>query len=278
VADKAILFDATKCTACRSCQAACKQWNENDEAIPETGKTKAVNVGSYSNPNNLSPSTWIKIESREVEENNKLRRLFTRRACMHCSDAGCITACPVDAVHRHESGFVTFNKDACIGCGYCSESCPFDVPMYTRNLLTGAAKMDKCTLCTTANLNRIAEGWEPACTKACPSGALYFGDRNELVTKGRERTQVLKDKGFTNAYLYGDKELDGLHVLYVLDDSPEFYGLPLRPSIPAETIAWKSVIQPAGWALAGLTIVGLSLNYLVARKAKLAKELSGKKE
>jgi len=278
VADKAILFDATKCTACRSCQAACKQWNENDEAIPETGKTKAVNVGSYSNPNNLSPSTWIKIESREVEENNKLRRLFTRRACMHCSDAGCITACPVDAVHRHESGFVTYNKDACIGCGYCVEACPFHVPRYTRNLLTGAAKMDKCTLCTTAGLDRIAQGWEPACVTTCPSGALHFNDRDILVAEGKKRVQALIAKGFNNAYLYGDKELGGLHVMYVLDELPETYELQTEPSIPMATIAWKDVIQPLGWTLGGLTLVGLGLNFLVAREAKRARELPGNKK
>lgn len=274
MADKAILYDPTKCTACRGCQAQCKQWNENDEGEGE----KTVNIGSYENPPDLSPKTWIKMEFRESEKNGKVRWLFTRRACLHCTDAGCVRVCPVDAVYHHNNGFVAYSKDTCIGCGYCVEACPFNVPRFTRNVFTGAAKMDKCTFCTTPSLDRIAEGWEPACVKTCPPKALKYGDRNELVVEGRKRVQALKAKGYNNAYLYGDKELDGLHVLYVLDESPEVYGLPVEPKIPAETIAWKNIIQPLGWAVGGLTIVGLGLNYLVAREAKRARELPGRKE
>jgi len=138
--------------------------------------------------------------------------------------------------------------------------------------------MDKCTFCTTPGLDRIAEGWEPACVKTCPTNALEYDDRNELVAEGKKRVQALKAKGYSNAYFYGDKELDGLHVMYVLDDSPEVYGLPANPQISAATIAWQDVIQPLGWALGGLTLVGLGINYLVAREAKLTKELPGKKE
>jgi len=105
-----------------------------------------------------------------------------------------------------------------------------------------------------------------------------YGDRDELVADGKQRVQALIGKGYSNAYLYGEKELDGLHVLYVLDDSPTVYGLPLNPQVSAATIAWQDVIQPLGWAVGGLTLVGLGINYLVAREAKLTKELPGKKE
>jgi len=114
--------------------------------------------------------------------------------------------------------------------------------------------------------------------KTCPTDALIYGNRDELVAEGKKRVQALKAKGYSNAYFYGDKELDGLHVMYVLDDSPEVYGLPVNPQISAATIAWQDVIQPLGWALGGLTLVGLGINYLIAREAKLAKELPGKKE
>jgi len=274
MADKAILYDATRCTACRGCQAACKQWNENDEGEGE----KTVNRGSYENPPDLSPQTWLKMRFTEDDSSGQLRWLFTRQACMHCTDAGCVRVCPNGSLYHHESGFVAYNKDTCTGCGYCIEACPFNVPRSERNLLTGIAKMDKCTFCTTPGLDRIAEGWEPACVKTCPTNALIYGDRNELVTEGKKRVQALKAKGYSNAYFYGDKELDGLHVMYVLDDSPEVYGLPANPQISAATIAWQDVIQPLGWALGGLTLVGLGINYLVAREAKLTKELPGKKE
>ena len=274
MAEKAILYDATRCTACRGCQVACKQWNENDEGEGE----KTFNWGSYENPPDLSPQTWLKMEFREVERGRQVDWLFNRRACMHCTDAGCVMVCPNGSLYHHESGFVSYNKDTCTGCGYCVEACPFLVPRTERNLVTGIAKMDKCTFCTTPGLDRIAAGWEPACVKSCPTDALIYGDRNQLVTEGRKRVQTLKAKGYSNAYFYGDRELGGLHIMYVLDDSPEVYGLEVDPKISAATIAWQEVLQPLGWAVGGLTIIGLGLNYLVAREAKLTKELPGKKE
>ena len=191
---------------------------------------------------------------------------------MHCTDAGCIRVCPNDSLYHDESGFVGYNKDTCTGCGYCVEACPFQVPRSTRNTLTGIAKMDKCTFCTTPGLNRITEGYEPACVKTCPTNALEYGDRNKLVAEGRKRVQALKAKGYSNAHFYGDTELDGLHVMYVLDDHPAVYGLPVEPKISAATIAWKDVIQPLGWAVGGVAILGLGLNYIVARSTTKKEE------
>lgn len=259
--EKAILFDATRCTACRGCQSACKQWNENDEGQGE----KTTNFGSYENPRDLSPRTWLKMEFREVERGGKVNWLFTRRACLHCTDAGCVKVCPTGALYHNDLGFVSYDKGQCSGCGYCVDACPFKVPRMTRNAITGIAKMDKCTFCTTPGLNRIDAGWEPACVKTCPPKALTYGERSELLTEAKKRVDALKAKGWSNANLYGEKELNGLHVMYVLDDSPTTYGLPARPLIAAATIARKDVIQPLGWAVGGLTVLGLGLNWLVAR-------------
>ena len=266
MAEKAILYDATLCTACRGCQVACKQWNENDEFIPDwENGVDAKNQGSYENPPDLSPSTWIKMEFREIEAGGQVRWLFTRRACMHCTDAGCVKVCPNGSLYHNELGFVAYNKDTCTGCGYCIEACPFDVPRSERNIITGIAKMDKCTLCTTPGFDRIAEGYEPSCVKTCPPGALKYGDRSQLIAEGKKQVQLLQSKGWSNANLYGENELNGLHVLYVLDDSPAIYGLPVAPRLSAATIAWQDVVQPLGWAVGGATILGLGLNYIVAR-------------
>ena len=269
--EKAILYDTTKCTACRACQVTCKQWNE-------LKAEETTNRGTYENPPDLSPTTWLKMRFTEVEAGGKVRWLFTRQACMHCTDAACVEVCPIGALYRHKLGFVAYDKDICSGCGYCLDFCPFHVPRSERNLLTGIAKMDKCTLCTTPELNRVSAGDEPACVKTCPTNALVFGDQDELVSEGRKRVQSLTAKGYSNAYLYGDRELGGLHVMYILDDSPEIYGLPVNPQVPATAIAWQNVTQPLGWTLGGITLLGLGLNYIIARKAKLDKELSGKKE
>ena len=85
MADKAILYDASKCTACRGCQVGCKQWNENDEDIPTTENgVDSYNWGSYENPRDLSPSTWLKMRFTEYDGAGKMEWLFTRQACMHC--------------------------------------------------------------------------------------------------------------------------------------------------------------------------------------------------
>jgi len=274
MADKAILYDATRCTACRGCQAACKQWNENDEGAGE----KTVQIGSYENPKDLSTRTWLKMEFRESEQAGKVRWLFTRRACMHCTDAACVKVCPNGTLYHNSLGFVTYNKDTCTGCGYCHDFCPFDVPRFTRNPLTSEAKMDKCIFCVSPGLDRITAGLEPACVKTCPPDALIFGDRPALLTEGKKRITALKAKGFSNAYLYGENEVGGTHVMYVLEDSPVSYGLPASPRVPPTAIAWQDILKPLGWVAGGLTIIGLALNFIVAREAKMTKELPGKKE
>ena len=255
---KAILYDASKCTACRGCQVACKSWNE----LPAETTT---NRGTYENPPDLSGKTRLKIEFRETEDNGKIEWLFNRRACMHCTDASCVRVCPNGTLSHHELGFVAYNPDTCTGCGYCADACPFGVPHLSGNIFMGVNKMNKCSLCTSPGLDRINASMEPACVTTCPTGALLYGDRDGLVAEARQRVQELKASGKTEANLYGENELDGLHVLYVLEKSPTAYGLPKNPQVPAATIAWKNVIQPVGWVVGGLTLVGLGLNYIVAR-------------
>ncbi|MGW8181808.1 MAG: 4Fe-4S dicluster domain-containing protein, partial [bacterium] len=148
---KAILYDESKCTACRGCQTACKQWN----GLPGTETT---NWGSYENPRDLSVDTWLKIKFKESERPNGIVAwLFNRRSCMHCTDAGCVVVCPTGALYHHEMGFIAYDKNLCSGCGYCLEACPFDVPRISESRLTGLGKMDKCTFCQ----DRVTNGLEP---------------------------------------------------------------------------------------------------------------------
>lgn len=264
MAEKAILFDASKCMGCRGCMVACKSWNDR------SGETTA-NWGSYENPKDLSPQTWLKMTFIEVANGDSVRWLFNRRSCMHCTDAACVKVCPTGALYRNPYGAVSVDKGKCSGCGYCVEFCPFDVPRLDPHLFTDKGIVDKCTFCTSPGLDRIAEDLTPACVKACPPKALKFGSRDNLVTMGQERVAALKAK-YPNANLYGDKELGGLHVLYVLDDLPQVYGLPESPKVPPAAIAWQDVIQPLGWAALGAVGGGLLLNVMVARARKIREE------
>jgi formate dehydrogenase beta subunit len=256
----------------------CKQWNENDEIIPtRQNGVDSRNTGSYENPRDLASGTWLKIKFTEVEHYSKLDWLFTRRACMHCTDAACVKVCPSGALYRDETyGIVGFNKSLCTGCGYCVEFCPFSVPKLDHYLGVTKAKMSKCVLCTQPALNRLDAGRAPACVTTCPTQALQYGDRDQLMVTARQKVLALKAKGFGNATFYGEKELGGLHVMYVLNDTPDKYGLPVNPPFPDVATAWKDIIQPVGWAVGGLTILGLVLNFIVAREAKMTQELPGR--
>ncbi|MEW6033322.1 MAG: 4Fe-4S dicluster domain-containing protein [Chloroflexota bacterium] len=253
MAEKAILFDPTKCTACRGCQVACKQWNEL-EAVP------TVNLGSYENPPDLSPNTYIKMRFKELEYDKSLEWLFTRRSCMHCTNAACVEVCPTGALSHHPLGFIDYNEDLCSGCGYCSQFCPFQVPRMSGSSITGIRKASKCLFCA----DRVTNNLIPACVKTCPPHALQFGDQDQMLLLGRQRVKELKAK-YPDAYLYGEDELGGLHVMYVLPHKPTVHGLPADPRLPASTTVWQGILQPAGYVLAGLTVLGLGLNYLVAR-------------
>lgn len=254
MSDKAILYDSSKCTACRGCQVACKQWWE----LPGE---KTINRGTYENPPDLSYDTWIRIKFNEISNGNgRIDWIFTRESCMHCTDAACVKVCPTKALYYHPSGFVAYNADLCSGCGYCVEFCPFDVPRAKGNDITGIRKIDKCRAC----IDRITNGYEPSCVKTCPTDALIFGDRDELVAIGKKRVQGLQSK-YPLAYLYGEKELGGLHVMYVLTHAPQVHGLPAHPDVPVAAIATHDILRPLGYAVTALAVVGLGLNYLVAR-------------
>ena len=234
MARKAFLIDTTRCTACRSCQVACKQWNK----LPAEA---TVNRGSYENPPQLTPHLYNQVRFIESEKDGDLRWLFVNKRCMHCGDAGCIKVCPsAGALYRTEDGLVAFNQEKCIGCNYCVNGCPFDVPRYT-----GEKKVTKCHAC----LDRVSNGLVPACVKACPTGTLQFGDRDKLIAAAKARGKKI----------YGENDLKGLGVLYVLDDTPGTYELPEKPAIPASIFLWKDVIKPFGilgfWGAIGMAVL-----------------------
>lgn len=247
MAEKIVLIDTHKCMACRGCQVACKDWNQLPAGITRFR-------GVYTNPPNLQAHTWTHVRFNETEQGHWL---FAKYACMHCSDAACIKVCPVGAVKRTRDGTVWHDVQACTGCGLCAEKCPFEVPHV--NKFTN--KMGKCTGC----VERVLNGYQPACVQTCPNGSLIFGDRDKLVEQGLERVEQLKQQGFSQARLYGVDELGGLKRLYVLTRHPADYGLPENPSYSASVWFWQAAMAPMRKLAAVGVVSGLLISLLRLR-------------
>jgi formate dehydrogenase iron-sulfur subunit len=255
-------IDSSKCMACRGCQVACKQWNDLQGYVPGVRETK--NVGSYENPLALDPQTWTRIKFIEYDDGERFQWLFLKQGCMHCTQAACVDVCPTGALKHAANGTVTFERELCNGCGYCSQFCPFGIPqLEVVDVLSGQAKSSKCVFCQ----DRTANGLKPACVKTCPAGALDWGSRDTMLANAQARVQELQSKlGFPKANIYGDTQLGGLGRIYVLTAPATAYGLPPDPAYPALTTLWKKILQPVGEIAFGATIAGLVAAFFIARR------------
>ena len=236
------LIDVSRCIGCKACQAACLEWNDLREEV-------GVNHGVYDNPMDLSENSWTVMRYTEVEQNGRLEWLIRKDGCMHCDDPGCLKACPSPgAIVQYSNGIVDFISEHCIGCNYCVRGCPFNIPRISQR----DSKAYKCSLCS----DRVAVGQAPACAKACPTQAIYFGSKRDMIEWAGHRIDDLKERGFTNAGLYNPEGVGGTHVMYVLQhaDRPQLYaGLPANPRISPLVELWKGMLKPIGLIGIGLT-------------------------
>ncbi len=142
---------------------------------------------------------------------------FVKKQCMHCIEPACVSACPARALEKTPDGPVTYNGNHCLGCRYCMMACPFDVPKYEYDQAVPYVK--KCTFCA----ERQANGQPPACTEVCPSGALQFGTRAELLEEAKTRIYQHPDKYVH--HVYGELEAGGTSWLYISDVPLERLGM-----------------------------------------------------
>jgi formate dehydrogenase iron-sulfur subunit len=249
---KSLLISPELCIGCRGCQTACKSWNQ----LPGQ-KTK--NTGTVQNPPDLQPATFNIIRYVEMPtEKDAVRWLFVSRRCMHCGDAGCMKICPAPgALYRTKEGAVAYDREKCIGCKLCVAGCPFDVPRYDEK-----GKIAKCHLC----FDRIAEGLQPACAKTCPTGAIRYGNRDELIGEA-------KKAGFEK--LYGQNDLEGLGALYAFKDAPKVYGMDEKPAVPESVIFWHKVLKPLAYIGVGGAVAASLLHYVAIGPKK---DEEGKKD
>ena len=280
--------DTTVCIGCKACEVACKQWND----LPADG-SEFRKGGSYDHTGSLGAATWRHVRFVEqLEPSEELRAearealargdggqvpsipatgagrdgdldlvawaeqmdrwVFMSDVCKHCTHAGCLDACPTGAIIRTEFETVVIQADVCNGCGYCIPSCPFGVP--DRDPYDGRAA--KCTLC----YDRLQDGLEPACAKACPTDSIQFGPYDELVETARGRVTALHERGVERAYLYGagdepeDELAGGLGAFALLTQPPESFGLPARAESPVQENT--PAATASGLAAAGLAALG----------------------
>ena len=260
--------DTTVCIGCKACEVACKQWND----LPADG-SEFRKGGSYDHTGSLGAGTWRHVRFLEaptavpelpaippVQDGGwDLREpsswVFMSDVCKHCTHAGCLDACPTGALIRTEFETVVLQPDVCNGCGYCVPACPFGV--VDRDHDDGRAA--KCTLC----YDRLQDGLEPACAKACPTDSIQFGPY-ELVERAQRRVARLHEKGTTSAYLYGagdrpgDELAGGLGAFFLLTEAPERYGLPAQAESPIQENVVPATLAAVGAGLAAAAGVALA--------------------
>ncbi len=238
--------DTSVCIGCKACEVACKQWNQ----LPMDGLE--WEGSSYDNTRRLSGTTWRHVTFNELPGSGgagaQTDWLMMSDVCKHCTHAGCLEACPTGAIVRTEFNTVLIQQDICNGCGYCITACPFGV--IDANLGSdGDGKAHKCTLC----YDRLRDGMEPACAKACPTDSIQFGNVEELRERAEARVEALRSKGL-DAYIYGGEEVGGtngigdLNAFFLLLDRPQRYNLPSRPSLPQKRTL-PGLVSLAGAAL-----------------------------
>jgi formate dehydrogenase iron-sulfur subunit len=252
--------DTSVCIGCKACEVACKEWNH----VPEDGLT--LTGMSYDNTIGLSADTWRHvafIEQRKPDAaessgdggagdggaadggaadggagDSELRWLMSSDVCKHCTYAACLDVCPTGALFRTEFGTVVVQSDVCNGCGYCVPACPYGVIDQRKD----DGRVWKCTLC----YDRIGDGLEPACAKACPTQSIQFGPLDELRERASGRLDELHEAGVTEARLYGHDPDDGVGgdgAFFLLLDEPEVYGLPPDPVVTTRDVMsmWRHV-------------------------------------
>ncbi len=257
-----VLYDATKCIGCRGCQVACKQWNQRKA-------NETTNYGSLENPPQLNSKTVTKIRFTETDYEGKFHFVFTKLQCMHCKHPACVEACPVSALQKRPEGPVTYDDKRCFGCRYCMIACPFGIPTFDWD--TPIPWIRKCTFCA----DRVTAGLKPACVTTCPSGALKFGDREELLAEAKARIKAEPDR-YVN-HIYGEKEVGGTSWLLLSPIPFEMLGLPKlqEEAVVVNVERAMSFVPPV---LVGVAAIMTGIYWVAKRRDNNGNKAAGNKK
>lgn len=191
-----VLVDTTRCIGCRSCEVACSTAHNN--YVPDTKSDKALEEVRDTSDRQFTVVNQFKTEKGDV---------FVKKQCLHCWQPACAAACLVNAMLKTKEGPVTWDGDKCMGCRFCMISCPFDIPKFEYSGWN--PRIQKCNMC----YERLQEGKRPACVESCPTDALMFGQKRELMEIARHRVYSHPDKYVR--HIYGEHEAGGTGWLYL---------------------------------------------------------------
>ncbi len=213
---QAYLFDATRCIDCRACMVACSVENQ----VPLNGTR-----------------IWVAGAGITGEYPN-LARASMPYHCMHCIQPSCASACPVGAWSKRADGPVVYDSSRCIGCRYCMNACPFGVPHFDWDKgLLDQPLITKCTMCA----HRLDVDGEPACVQTCPTDALSFGSRKDMLAEAKAR--IAANPGKYIDHVYGEHENGGTS--YLIISNVPFADLGL-PDVPQESVNHTSEVVMSG--------------------------------
>ncbi|MHC4458110.1 MAG: 4Fe-4S dicluster domain-containing protein [Planctomycetota bacterium] len=224
-------IDTTLCMACRGCQVVCKQWHN----LPAE---QTVNRGSYENPEDLSFDTYKLVRMREAVIDGQLRWLFFPDQCRHCLEPPCRdTAGDPSAIFKDgRTGAVIYTaKTNSLDAAEIIESCPYNIPRKTSD-----GTLAKCDMC----YDRVSNGLQPACVKVCPTGAMNFGERGDMLALANRRLGEVRKKFPKVALL----DRDDLQVIYMVAYEPnryhEFAVASTRAFDISRQVALKRMLRP----------------------------------
>jgi len=210
---KAFFIDTSRCTACRGCQMACKEW-KNLPATPTKQR------GSHQNPEDLNAATLKLVRfEKEHEVDGKVVWNFFPDQCRHCVEAPCLWALSDEqkgAGYKDEAtGAVVYTDETkklpVATFDEMLTNCPYNIPR--RDEATGIIR--KCDMC----INRVSNGLQPACVQVCLSGTMNFGEREAMLDMAKKRLEVVK-RTFPDAQLI---DVTDVCVIYLVTEKREHY-------------------------------------------------------
>jgi formate dehydrogenase iron-sulfur subunit len=232
----AFFIDTTRCTGCRACQVACKQWHD----LPAEATT---NRGTFQNPPDLSFTTYKLVRMHEAEIDGRVKWLFFAEQCRHCIEPPCLeTAMDESAIYKDEkTGAVIFTANTReLLVDDVIDSCPYNIP---RKAADGT--LAKCDMCN----DRVTNGLPPACVQTCPTGTMNFGDRDQMVALAEQRLATVRRK-HAGAQLV---DADSVGVIYLIAEAPAEYSENLMATARTRgitrTMALRKMVRPFARAM-----------------------------